>query len=168
MRKKLIITSALTVALAGAGITTVMAAQQHNTPKHVASAEKKAETKSTPAPATETQVQEAPAASVAPVEQAAPVQATAPSAPEQPVYKWADQMAAAGIAESDYGYVTEMVLNDAGWRLSGPGLWQRAQTTWQSCGGDLVQCLQRADVWVKQYHGTWAQAHELYVRAGNF
>lgn len=86
------------------------------------------------------------------------------------VYKWADQMAAAGISESDYGYVTTMLLDDNGWRTTGTPLWQGNAVT-VGIGNNaesIPPMLQRAVRWVAKYEGTWAVAYDRWNTAGNF
>lgn len=90
-----------------------------------------------------------------------------PVAPAPIAYKWSNEMAAAGIAESDYGYITDMLLNDEGWKLIGDKVWQNAAKCWIA-NKDIVLCLKSAQSWVKEYHGTWAQANAIWNRAGNF
>ena len=102
----------------------------------------------------------------------APEAATAPV--EQPrTYKYAADMAAAGIAESDYGYVTDMLLeeeaaSDHGWRVvpqGGRAVWYRAM---RAPEGTLSNKLDWANRYVFATYGTWEVAHRQYVRAGNF
>lgn len=97
---------------------------------------------------------------------ATPVSTTAP-APTPVTYQWADDMAKAGIAPADYGFVTDMVLDSNGWRTSGPKLWQKYNAPF---GGDgsLAAHIAYANRWVLQYHGSWTAAHNLWVNAGNF
>lgn len=53
-----------------------------------------------------------------PVEVAAPVEAvdTSPTGQVE-TYKFAAELTAAGIAEPDHGYATEMLVDDQGWRV---------------------------------------------------
>lgn len=93
--------------------------------------------------------------------------ASQPTAPEPVVYKWTQEMSAAGITETDYGYVTDMVLDENGWRIDySKKLWQHAYIA--SKKSSLVESIQYADRWVKLHHGTWQQANEIWNRAGNF
>lgn len=103
---------------------------------------------------------------VSPTPSVVPTDSPAP-APAPVTYKWSADMAKAGIASSDYDYVTQMVLDDNGWRTSGPKLWQKYNAPF---GGDgsLSAHIAFANRWVLQYHGSWSAAYNLWVNAGNF
>ena len=168
MKKKLIIGSVLTVALLGAGVTTAMTVKQDKqTPvSHTQPVEK---------PAKKQEIKEAIVSAPEPVLVEQPPQSQ-PTLQEEPVappvepqtYKWADQMAAAGIAPEHYAFVTDMVLTDDGWRLFGNRVWQGAGRAWAVCHSDLSLCITHANEWVLRHHGSWEQANYIWNRAGNF
>jgi hypothetical protein len=119
------------------------------------------------------QVQTAPEAPVA----EAPAETTTnpvvgPEAPVEPeaqprTYKWAAEMNAAGIAAADHGYVTDMVLEDSGWRMMvrEKPIWHLARQT----QGTLIEQLTQVNNYVEvRYAGSWAAAHSEYVSRGNF
>jgi hypothetical protein len=71
---------------------------------------------------------------------------TEPEAPVEPqakpqTYKWAAEMTAAGIAAADHGYVTDMVLEDSGWRLvmRDKTVWHLARQTQGTLTEQLIQ-----------------------------
>lgn len=119
------------------------------------------------------QVQAAPEA---PVAESPTETTTNPVAgPEAPVaaettpqtYKWAAEMNAAGIAAADHGYVTDMVLEDFGWRvvMRDKSVWHLARQT----QGTLVEQLVQVNKYVEvRYAGSWVAAHSEYVSKGNF
>lgn len=89
-----------------------------------------------------------------------------PAPAQAPVaYKWAAEMAAAGIAEADYGHVTALLLDDNGWTGGNGFTWQKAHSVY---GRELVYQLYYANRWIANYQGGWAEAHALVDKAGNF
>jgi hypothetical protein len=86
------------------------------------------------------------------------------------VYKWAAEMQEAGIAEENYGIVTEILLDENGWRKpdgSGEKIWR--YSTSQIGAGTLVGSLKFAQGWVADnYAGSWVDAQWRYVNSGNF
>jgi hypothetical protein len=91
---------------------------------------------------------------------------TAPAAQPQ-TYKWSAEMNAAGIAPADHGYVTDMVLEDFGWRMAvrEKPVWQLARQTQGTLTEQLVQVNKYVEV---RYAGSWAAAHTDYMSKGNF
>lgn len=169
---KLTVISAAII-LAGAGVTTYMAQQPQPTQKPTAkSVQIKVEQPQDQAEdAVPVTVVEGPAAPVDTKTTIDPsAQSNAATAPDtQPTYKFADEMAANGIAESDYGYVTDMVLDTYGWRMAqrypDKPLWHLARQT----RGDLTEQLRQVNFYVsKFYEGSWSRAHETYVQTRNF
>jgi hypothetical protein len=73
-------------------------------------------------------------------------------------------MTGVGIAESDQGYVTEMLLDDNGWRTSGDNLWRG----FNDIDGSLKDRLNYASTWVRTNYGSWAAAYQQYKNTGNF
>ncbi|MEB0287214.1 hypothetical protein QN355_11680 [Cryobacterium sp. 10S3] len=96
---------------------------------------------------------------------AAPVAAVAPAATVQPAYTYSAEMSAAGVSQADYGYVTDMVLGDHGWRTVGPALWKYAT---RNASEGLFWNLQRVDHYVSITYGSWAAAHDAWVSGGDF
>ncbi|MDP9694481.1 UNVERIFIED_ORG: type IV secretory pathway VirB10-like protein [Arthrobacter globiformis] len=95
-----------------------------------------------------------------------------PEAPVEPetkpqTYKWADEMNAAAIAAADHGYVTDMVLEDFGWRvvMRDKPVWHLARQTQGTLTEQLVQVNKYVEA---RYAGSWAAAHGEYVSKGNF
>lgn len=97
------------------------------------------------------------------VTEAAPAEAVA--AAQVPQYKYGLVMSAAGIDSTDFSYVTDMVLNDNGWRMNGPNLWAHAV---QGGTEPLVWNLQRVDHYVLQTYGSWSAAHSQWIGTGDF
>lgn len=95
----------------------------------------------------------------------APVVAPAP-APAPITYKFAADMASVGIAESDYSYVTDTVLDDNGWRVTGDKVWRKAVDG--SSYTNLHDKLLFANNYVVANYGTWKAAYDSYVNRGNF
>lgn len=126
---------------------------EHAVPGKAAEAIQEAPIKEKPAEATAEPV----------VEPEAPVEAeTKPQ-----TYKWSAEMTAAGIAAADQGYVTDMVLEDFGWRvvMREKPVWHLARQT----HGTLTEQLIQVNKYVgARYEGSWAAAHAEYVAKGNF
>ncbi len=94
-----------------------------------------------------------------------PSEPSAPAAQPQPAsYTYAADMTGVGIAESDQGYVTEMLLDDNGWRTSGDNLWRG----FNDIDGSLKDRLNYASTWVRTNYGSWAAAYQQYKNTGNF
>lgn len=95
--------------------------------------------------------------------------------PEAPVeaqtrpqtYKWAAEMSAAGIDVADHGYVTDMVLEDFGWRMvmREKPVWHLARQTQGTLTEQLVQVSKYVEV---RYVGVWAAAHAEWLSTGHF
>ena len=97
----------------------------------------------------------------------APAPAPTPAPTASPiVYKWADDMASVGIAQSDYAFVTDTVLDDNGWRLAGDKIWHEAVNG--SFYTNLHDKILFANNYVVTYYGTWQAAYDSYVNRGNF
>jgi len=97
-----------------------------------------------------------------------PEQPSEPSVPDprpQPAsFNYVAEMDAVGIAQSDYGYVTEMLLDENGWRTSGDNLWRG----FNDIDGSLKDRLNYASTWVRTNYGSWAAAYQQYKNTGNF
>jgi hypothetical protein len=103
----------------------------------------------------------------APVEEATPVQPQVTQVEQEVTYKWAKEMSEAGISESDYALVTEMLLDDNGWRTTGERVWYKSTRTIGA--GTLVGNLKFANDWViAGYNGSWSQANQRFINSGNF
>lgn len=106
--------------------------------------------------------------------QAAPVTSSTPatviaSVPDPVVvttYQWSDAMALAGINAADYGSVTDMVLDDSGWRIVGPNLWQHALSA--GATQTLEFNLARVNYYVGVTYGSWASADDTWTNTGDF
>ena len=108
-----------------------------------------------------------PVAAVVVEEEITPVQTQTIQVEEEVIYKWAAEMREAGIAESDYSFVTEMLLDDNGWRTTGEHVWYKSKRTIGA--GTLVGNLKFANDWVlKGYNGSWSQANQRFINSGNF
>lgn len=107
---------------------------------------------------------------VQPVQQPEPVVETQ-EVTEPVVYKWAAEMAEAGVAESEYGYITDMVLNEHGWREyrhdPSAKLWQRSGMCNPREYG-LAQCIKSAVHWSVTHYGSIKNAHDAWVRNSDF
>ena len=105
------------------------------------------------------------------VVEAAPAttQASAPIAPAPaPTYIYSEVIRAAGIASSDDGYVTDMVLNDHGWRVYGPNTWSHANQANEGNSEPLVWNIGRVNHYVIATYGSWSAAHDAWVSGGDF
>ncbi|MET4003875.1 hypothetical protein ABIB48_002613 [Arthrobacter sp. UYCu511] len=99
---------------------------------------------------------------------------TNPEAPESPTvqpqaHKFAAEMAAAGISESDFGIVEQLVLDNNGWRVYSANpdqpIWRLARQT----KGELTSQLKDVVLYVQvTYDGSWSAAQDSYVNRGNF
>ena len=173
MRKPLLI-SAVTVAVLGAGVIVYMNQEQPkpeenravqveardpNTVTHVSTSENPKPEDTPPVVVEPAPIVPEPAPTPAP-EASTPVQQTEP-------YVFGAEMAAAGIAEADYGYVTDMVLDAQGWRT-----FQRDKPAWhlaRRTQGTLTEQLSQVKLYVEvNFGGDWAAAHAKYVAVGQF
>jgi hypothetical protein len=163
--KKLAISMAVGVVLTGAGVASAATIQNQ---VNSANTEQVVEQQEEPVKAVEIKemkkIEEEPAKPVeAPQsvsnEPTAPVvtQSEPVEAPAQPQYKFAAEMAAAGIAEADYGLASDYLLDDNGWIRSGANAWSKASEC-HAMYNDIVACLTYANNNVKTYWGTWANA----------
>lgn len=170
MRKPLLI-SAVTVAFLGAGVIIYMNQEQpkpeENRAIHVEARDPSTVTHVTTSD--NPQPEDTPAVVV---EQAPIVAEPAPTPPPAPVqqtepYAFAAEMAAAGIAEADYGYVTDMVLDAQGWRT-----FQRDKPVWhlaRRTQGTLTEQLSQVKLYIEvTYGGDWAAANSKYMTVGYF
>ncbi|MDQ0869011.1 hypothetical protein QFZ70_001484 [Arthrobacter sp. V1I9] len=170
MRKPLLI-SAVTVAVLGAGVIIYMNQEQPKPEENQAVQIQARE----PSAVTHESTSDRPQPQDTPpvvVEPAPIVTEPAPTPPPAPVqqlepYTFAAEMAAAGIAEADYGYVTDMVLDAQGWRT-----FQRDKPVWhlaRRTQGTLTEQLSQVKLYVEvNFGGDWAAAHAKYVTVGQF
>jgi len=97
---------------------------------------------------------------------AEPVPTPAPAQQSEP-YTFATEMAAAVLAEADYKYVNEMVLDAQGWRT-----YPRDKPVWhlaRRITGTLTEQLSQVKLSVEVTYGDdWFTAHAKYVTVGNF
>lgn len=172
-KKKLIIASAAIV-VAGIGGAVAMASQPHQATKTAAvnATVQTATTPDTTVQPTTTDTTDTTAPMTQPV--AAPATDTtttspAPApAPVAPTYQFAVAMANAGIAQSDFGYVTDMVLDSNGWRLTGPNLWQHANANNDGYNESITWNLGRVNYYVTATYGSWSAADAQWVSTGDF
>lgn len=108
----------------------------------------------------------------APVATIHQTQAPVEEAPTQPqiTYKWAAEMAEAGVPESDYGYITDMVLNEHGWREyrhdPSAKIWRRHEHCNPRAEG-LVNCIKYAVGWCNVNHGSIKAAYDQWTGVRN-
>jgi hypothetical protein len=90
------------------------------------------------------------------------VQAETTQEPEQRQFKFAAEMAAAGIAEADYGLASDFLLNDDGWIRAGAQAWTKGATCWFQ-HVNIVHCLMFAKQEVDTlYGGSWQTARSKW------
>lgn len=87
-----------------------------------------------------------------------------------------DWMAAAGIAESDYGYVNFIITKESTWRVNASngqyyGLYQttKSRLAEHGCSGETLHdpiCQLRSASIYKSRYGTWADAYNAWKRQG--
>lgn len=94
-----------------------------------------------------------------------PAPAPQPQTPAPVTYKWAAEMATAGIAESDYDIVTQLLLDDSGWVFVGRSAWYKAGECWANYR-DLVGCLTIANLHINRTAGTWDKASQNWLTVG--
>lgn len=85
--------------------------------------------------------------------------------PAPVTYKWAAEMEAAGISESDYGIVSQLVLDDNGWVRAGRNAWYKGGECWMLYH-NMVSCLKYADAEIKNTAGTWQNASKRWLTIG--
>jgi len=113
-------------------------------------------------PATDTTAGAAVAATTEPEQPSEP--STPDPQPQPASFKYVAEMDAVGISQNDYGYVTEMLLDENGWRTSGDNLWRG----FNDIDGSLKDRLNYASTWVRTNYGSWAAAYQQYKNTGNF